>query len=409
MIPLCEKYRAICFADIKGQDSAISTLRIFFKNFPHKKALILHGPAGTGKTSLAYALAKEMDFELFELNASDLRNRASLEQVLKPAIEQSTLFAKKGKVILVDEVDGVTSSDRGGLVELVALIEKTSFPIIITVNNIWQQKFNLLRRECEIVKLKELKYWEILTILQNIMKRENRLISENILKTIAAKSRGDVRAALNDLQTVLTLNKDDLSGISVEDIHEREKEEDIFNVMKNVFKNKSDPNLINAYDTVDMPIDDIFLWIEENIPYEYKNEPEAIAKAYDALAVADVFRGRIYRQQHWRFLVYENFFLSAGVSFASKKSRSLSEFTIYQRPKRILKIWVQNQKYAKKKTIAAKYAKFTHMSKKRAMKDFFLIPLTLDKQARKQLNLSEDEITFLDEYQKQHLARIKSL
>jgi len=94
--------------------------------------------------------------------------------------------------------------------------------------------------------------------------------------------------------------------------------------------------------------------------------------------------------------------LSAGVSFASKKPSSLSEFTIYQRPKRILKIWLQNQKYAKKKSIAEKYAKAVHISIKRAMKEFFLLPLILDNAARKKLDLSEDEIKFLNEYQEKY-------
>lgn len=392
MIPLCEKYRCECFADIKGQDNAIGSLKSFFKNFPYKKALLLHGPAGTGKTSLAFALAKEKDIEILELNASDLRDRTKLEQIMKPATEQYSLF-KKGKIILIDEIDSITV-DRGGLPELIALIEKTSFPIIITANNIWQQKFNLLRRKAEMIKLKELNYETVLSILKYIVKNEEKQIREDILKTIAANSRGDVRAALNDLQTVL--------GIEVmpKDIYEREKEEDIFHVLRKIFKNKSDPSLLTAYDSVDMPIDDIFLWLEENIPYEYKGEE--LAKAFDALSKADVFRGRIHRQQHWRFLVYENFLLSAGISFAGKKSRSLSEFTIYQRPKRILKIWLQNQKYVKKKSIAAKFAKAVHISIKRAMKDFFLMPLILNKEARKQLDLSEEEIKFLNEYQEKY-------
>jgi replication factor C large subunit len=396
MIPLCEKYRANCFADIKGQDLAVDTLKIFFKNFPYKKALLLHGPAGTGKTSLAFALAQAEDLEILELNASDLRNRAQLEKIMEPATQQQSLFGKKGKVILVDEIDGI-SVDRGGLPELLALIEKSSFPIIITANNIWQQKFSLLRRKTEMVKLKEIKYDIIISILQVIIKKENKQVEYDILKTIAAKSRGDIRAALNDLQTVFD------TKTLPQHIHEREKEEDIFHVLRKVFKNQSDPNLTRAYDSVDMPIDDIFLWVEENIPYEYKGAD--LARAYDALSIADVFRGRIYRQQHWRFLVYENFLLSAGISFASKKTRALSEFTIYQRPKRILKIWLQNQKYAKKKTIAAKYAKFVHISKKRAMKEFFLLPLILNKEARKTLKLSEDEIKFLDEYQEKYKSQ----
>lgn len=405
MIPLCEKYRCECFADIKGQNLAIDSLRAFIKSFPYKKALILHGPAGTGKTSLAYALAQETDFEIFELNASDLRDRNKLEQIMKPAIEQQSLFGKKGKIILIDEIDGITHEDKGGLPELLVLIAKTNFPVIITANNIWQQKFSLLRRKAGLVKLKELSYETIIKILKDIIKKENKKIQENILKTIAAKSRGDVRAALNDLQTVLDISQIEISPF---EIHEREKEEDIFNVLRRIFKNQSDPNLIRAYDNIDMPIDEIFLWIEENIPYEYGKDKKALARAYESLSIADVFRGRIHRQQHWRFLVYENFLLSAGISFASRKPKMLNEFTIYQRPKRILKIWLQNQKYEKKKSISMKYAKVVHISHKRAMKEFFLLPLILNEKARKKLDLSEEEIKFLEEYQEAHLEFKKS-
>jgi replication factor C large subunit len=394
MIPLCEKYRASCFADLKGQDNAIDSIKLFFKNFPRKKALLMHGPAGTGKTSLAYILAREMNFEIFELNASDLRNREKLEEIMKPATQQQSLFGKKGKIVLVDEVDGL-SVDKGGLPELLALIEKTGHPIIITANNIWQQKFTLLRKKVELVSLKEISYQVMLSILKEVSTKENKPIKEDIIKAIAAKSRGDARAALNDLQTVLSNTE-----ITIEDIHEREKEEDIFHILRKVFKNQSDPKIINVYDNLEMPIDDIFLWLEENIPYEYKGEE--LARAYDALSKADVFRGRIYRQQHWRFLVYEYFLLSAGISHASYKTKPLGGFTIYQRPKRILKIWLQNQKYTRKKSIAAKYAQEVHIGRKRAMREFFLLPLILNKEARKKLRLSEDEEKFLDEYQQKY-------
>src|SRR3989344_8981327 len=113
----CEKYRANCFADVKGQDLAIEKVKIFLKNFPKKKAVILHGPPGTGKTSLAYALASEMDFEILELNASNLRDKEQVNKIIEPASVQQSLF-KRGKVILIDEVDGISARDRGGLQEL---------------------------------------------------------------------------------------------------------------------------------------------------------------------------------------------------------------------------------------------------------------------------------------------------
>ncbi len=140
-------------------------------------------------------------------------------------------------------------------------------------------------------------------------------------------------------------------------------------------------------------MDEILLWLEENIPKEYKNE--ALANAYYALSKADVFRGRIYRNQSWRFLVYQNIFQSAGISYAKDKPKS--SFTKYERPQRILKIWLNNTKMAKKKTISQKYARYVHCSTKRAMRDFPLIKkiISQNPETIRNLQLSDEEVDFL--------------
>lgn len=386
MTTLCEKYRPSCFLDVRGQENAVDKIKAFIKTFPRDKtSVLLHGPAGTGKTSLAYAVAHETNSEILELNASDLRNREQLEKILKPAT-QSLSLTGKNKIILVDEVDGISTADRGGLPELLTLIEKTHFPIIITANDIWQQKFNLLRKKCEMIQFKNLDYRTILKILKEIAEKEKIPASHEILTSIAIKSRGDVRAALNDLQTVQLVNMP-------EEISERDKEEDIFNVLRMIFKNLVNHSTLGIYDTLNMPLDEIMLWLEENAPLEYRGEE--LAKAFNALAKADVFKGRIHRQQHWRFLVYQNILLSAGVA-SSKKTAKIG-FTSYKKPERILKIWLANQRNEKRKTIAGKYAKFCHISKKKAIKEFSLAKLIINKpDIHKQLKLSEDEIDFLE-------------
>jgi hypothetical protein len=94
-------------------------------------------------------------------------------------------------------------------------------------------------------------------------------------------------------------------------------------------------------------------------------------------------------------LVYQNIFQSAGISYA--KSCPLAGFTRYDRPRRVLKIWLNNQKIAKKKTIAKKYARYVHCSTKRAMRDFSLLKPVLQQDGiQKALNLSEEEIVYLD-------------
>lgn len=387
-IPWCEKYRVSCFKDVKGQERAIDKVKQFLSSFPKKKSITLHGPPGIGKTSLAYAIAFEYDAEILEMNASDLRNKEKVAGVIGPASQQRSLF-KKNKIILVDEVDGISTRDRGGLTELLALIEKSSFPIIITANDIWQQKFNLLRQKSELVQLKEIDYKEVLQLLKEICIKENIFVSNDVLTSISIKARGDIRAALNDLQVISKMDEKTV----IKEVRERNKELSVFNALQYVFKNAQlDTKMLTIYDEVNLSVDEIFLWIEENIPYEYRGTE--LAKAYDALSKADVFRGRIYRQQHWRFLVYENFFLGVGIASAKKYNRT--GWTNYKKPSRVLKIWLQNQRAAKKKTICEKYAKHCHTSIKEAMKDFLLIKQIISNdKVIKELKLTDEEVEFL--------------
>ena len=98
-LPWAEKYRIVSFSDVKGQELAIDKVKMFLRNFPSKKALILHGAPGIGKTSLAYATAAEYDIEILEMNASDLRNKEKVSEIIGPASQQRSLF-KKGKMIM---------------------------------------------------------------------------------------------------------------------------------------------------------------------------------------------------------------------------------------------------------------------------------------------------------------------
>src|SRR3989344_569439 len=248
-----EKYRASNFSQIVGQDLAISTIKSFLKEFPKKKALILHGPAGIGKTSLVLAAAKENKYELLELNSSDLRNRAQLEERLKPASEQHSLF-HKSKILLMDEVDGVTGTDIGGVPELVKLISSTSFPIIMTCNDVWQSKLSPVRAKSKLVELKPLSTPTIVRILSQICKKEGINENPHFLNQIALKYQGDLRAALNDLQSY---SAGEELTIDVEE--KRDVEDSIFNILRKLFKERSD--FLTLFDSSSLSLDEILLWI----------------------------------------------------------------------------------------------------------------------------------------------------
>ncbi|MEK6840499.1 MAG: replication factor C large subunit [Nanoarchaeota archaeon] len=385
-----EKYRPGNFSEVEGQEQAVFLLKDFLKKFfsGGNKAVIIHGPPGTGKTSLAFAAANENKAELFELNASDLRDREKLREILRPATEQKSL-TKKNKIILVDEVDGISETDKGGLLELLALAESSAYPLVITANDIWDRKFTALRKKSDMIQLKEIDYKTIKNIMISILRKEKKFLDMDILTNISVKARGDLRAAINDLQTASGMQKPEEIIFD-----ERNKELDIFSALRMIFKGKPTESMLQLFDSVNMPIDEIMLWIEENIPAEYSGEE--LARAINALSRVDIFKKRIYRQQYWRFLIYENALLSYGISSAKKNASQKTGFTNYKKPTRILKIWLNNQRTEQKKSIASKYSQHVHIGEKRAMREFPMIkPFLLNPEIQKELRLSEEEVEYL--------------
>lgn len=387
-----EKYRPKKFREVGGQDFVIEKIKKFLKTFSNaddaNKVLVLHGPSGTGKTSLVYAAANEFNGEIFELNASDFRNEEKLNSILRPATEQASL-TKNIKIILVDEIDGISDEDERGVSKLIEIMESTQHPMFLTSNDIWSKKFSEVRKRAELIQLKEIDYKTTKEILISILKKEKKFLHNDILTNITIKSKGDLRAAINDLQIAASLKEP-----SAFLIDERNKEIDIFTALRIVLKGKPDNSFLRIFDSVNKPLDEIILWIEENLPLEYREDE--LAKAYDVLSKIDIYKKRVNRQQHWRFLVYQNDLLSYGISSAKKGEKT--GFTVYKKPTRILKIWLNNQRTERKKSITKKYAEYVHVSEKKAIQEFPLIKkFLLNPKIQKELKLSDDEIEYINE------------
>ena len=350
---LLNKYKPKSLKEIIGQDNAISKLK---KSVNDKKAALIYGIPGIGKSSSVHALARDLDYEILEINASDYRNKEQIDEKVGGSARQASLFSK-GKIILIDEIDGLNSKDKGAITEIVDILKETGHSVIIIGNDIWDSKFKELRKNCELIQFDKLNYLDVLKILKSIIYREDKNVDEEHLRKIAINSKGDVRSAINDLELLM---------ISKDDIDTREKKETILNALKNIFKTKNQKEILKSIELLDEDLDEVFLWLEENIPYEYKNE--VLRDAYDYLSKADVFRGRIRRWQYWRYLVYESALMNLGVAFSKEKEDN--KIVSYKRNSRILKIWINNRSEDKKKELSEKLSKELHMSKNKFMKEF---------------------------------------
>ncbi len=392
-----DKYKPKNISEVKFQDDAINTVKDFVENYKQqkKKALIIYGPTGTGKTCSVYAIAAELALEIIEVNASDFRNAEQINTRLGNAIHQHSLFSK-GKVILVDEIDGLSGmKDRGGVAALAKLLADSTFPIILTAENPFDRKFSSIKRKSLLVKYVPADVNQLKDLLKIICKKEKIQADDLSLMMLARRTGGDVRAAITDLQILSYGNK--LEKEDIEALDDRKQTESIKQALVKIFKTKNPEIALASFDNINENFDEFFLWLDENIPREYKNI-EDIAKAYDALSLADVYRGRIRRWQHWRYLVYMKDLLTAGISLAKKEK--YQGFTDYKESSRLLKIWIANAKNMKRKAIAEKWAEETHISSKRAFKDiFFLKNMFKNKDFAKEiaddLDLEPEEVVWL--------------
>ncbi len=161
--------------------------------------------------------------------------------------------------------------------------------------------------------------------------------------------------------------------------------------MRVIFKSKDQALILQTFDKTNLNFDDIKIWIEENIPKEY--EGIEIARAFDSFSKADVFKGRIIRRQHWRFLVYQKYFMSVGVAIAKEQSKK--GFVNYEQSKRILKMWMAKMKYGKKISICEKIANNCHVSSKKSVKEVFPYAKLFLKQEKDYLDLSDEEVEWI--------------
>ena len=370
-VPWVEKYRPTRIQDVAGNDEAkkafVAWLNKWLAGKPGKKAALLYGPPGTGKTSLVHAAAKQYDLELLEANASDVRNSKALERRIWRALTERSLFGKRAKIILLDEVDGINPrEDAGGLAMILKFIENTRYPLVLTANDPWDPKLRSLRDKCLLIRFKPLGIRVITSVLAGICKKEGILCDYQVLRAIAEKCKGDLRAAINDLQAIafgrrkITLEDLDMLGY-------RAKQADMFEIVRTVLAAKSPEHARSVLSLPSLDYEMLMQWLSENIPYQYSPSLRAIADAYDALSLADIFLQRAKRTNEWSLLSYALNLMTVGV--ASARDKPKFHFVKYSFPQKI-RLLSQTKKYREaRKRIATVIARKCHISTRTAIRD----------------------------------------
>lgn len=391
-----EKYRPESLEDYRGASNQKKELKDWAEKWEQGgQAVLLHGQAGTGKTSLVEALANDLDFELVETNASDVRTKSALKEELKEATRQASFFGGN-KLILVDEVDGMGRSDRGGIAEMKEIISESRFPVVMTANDAYDQKIRPLRNISKQVKLDSVHTNSINAHLKWILEQEGIGYDEGAVKRVARRAGGQMRSAINDLEAV-ALGREKLEKEHIEDLDQRDSRQEIFDALKIIFKTTDAENARRASDNLDEDAETFMQWVRENIPREYER-PEDNEKAYYWISKADLFNGRIRRRMSWSLMKYIYEFSTVGVALS--KDEKYSGWTKYQYPSKIKKMGQSRASRKKMGEVTSKIGRKLHLSRRDVKNDlpFYSRLLQNNKALNDQLELEEDEIEFVEKF-----------
>ena len=327
---IADMYRLNSIDEIVGNREAVTQLKLFaadVKEGRKRRPLLVYGPSGTGKTAAVHLLAEGMGWHIVELNASDYRDRDSIERLIPGMASRANVFGDT-KVMIFDEIDDFSfKASDSSQSAILGIMEKSHVPVIAIANDMWDQRIAFLRGKVEAVEFKKVSATDIAAALRKVVARERLSLDTETIDAISARANGDVRSAINDAYAL-----DGSRGGSLEALGLRDKKVEIFRVLDRIFMSNTLDVPAIAMRNSDLKPDMMMNWIDENIPKRYTDAGD-LKRAFDALALATTFNARAVRSNYYTYWRYMNSLMSSGIALSKQNYPSTTER--YAFPKRI--------------------------------------------------------------------------
>ena len=309
---------------------------------PKKKALLLIGPPGVGKTTVARAIAEDMGWNVIELNASDARNAAAIRKAATSGATHRSLFHDPSAppsrtLILLDEVDHLSGGlrqisqeriekamsgeeerpgaalkgDSGGKAELLRLLDQTKQPVILACNEemgLWGRnsswrstrdrftkhllKINFVRASDEALR----------RIARRVLREEGIPFEEEAIDALAQTNHGDLRALVRDLQVLSTgLNKETLTPTMVRthaEASQRDVNVEIFPGLDRLYRERNSEAASTLIRTIDKDPSEFLNWVHWNNASLFTHAPSVRRGAQTLLQADRAMMGRFLNTAH---------------------------------------------------------------------------------------------------------------
>ena len=284
---------------IGNEESRSAVVNWFTKWKKGTKPLLMVGPPGIGKTTMAHIMADKLGYDMIELNASDIRNKSRIKETLSPILGNTSVFGRH--MIFVDEVDGIHGrSDYGGVEAMIKILKEPTVPIVLAANSAASDKMKNIKKVVKVILFKPIPPELLRTYLEDILAKENTKLGPGSIVKIVDKSSGDMRSMFNLAQSLVTgfnpQTEVGFEGIGVEDgINAFFRADSADEAMEILFSMQVDPR---------QKIDAFYSSIITS-----RLDSTTLAALLETISRADMLFGRILRTQNWRLLRYLNVIL----------------------------------------------------------------------------------------------------
>ena len=324
-----ERHRPMSEHQLEGNEIQRRQIREWLDGWingnPKKKGILLVGPPGVGKTTVARAIANDLGWTVIELNASDSRNAAAIRKAATQGSTHRSLFHDPNKplqrtLILLDEVDHIggglrkvsedriqkeleedsvsLSGDSGGKAELLRLLEATKQPVILACNDVmglwgrssstWRNTKDRFSKHLVTINFDRVSNEALRRIARRVLREENIEFTKDAIESLIQGNHGDLRALVRDLQVLSTGSVSSLTKKQVTEHLEagvRDVTTEVFPGMENLYRSRTAQEAVQLGRTIDKQPSDLMNWVHWNNSSLFGSD--SIQKASNALVVAD--------------------------------------------------------------------------------------------------------------------------
>ena len=340
-----DKYYPKVMSDIIGNQPQIRNLEIWLANWNdsilhgnkkeqiksgkkfaknenvNARAAIVSGPSGIGKTSSIRVLAKTKGYRIFELNASDKRNKDTINNSVGFLMNNTTLSSidnstNSRNLIIMDEIDGMAGNeDKGGIKALIDIAKKTKVPIIFICNDIYSPKLKTLINYCYDIRFNRPDKRQIVFRLWEICKQEKIFVDNQTLNYIIDNFNCDIRQIMNylDLCSRTKRNISDLKNNCQDVKKDKSVTVGSFDICK-ILLNRNESSKLNFGQKLDLFFVDFDLIpsmmfenylltavVNNNSPLKTESLSKII-EGLDNFSLGDVIENKMKSQMEWSLL-----------------------------------------------------------------------------------------------------------